>query len=123
MKIKLDENIGRSGVDLMRRHGHDVVTVRDERLAGASDEVVFAACVSEGRILITLDRDFGQVLRFPPSRSAGIVLLDPGTPASVATILRRLDDFLRTAASRAVSGELWIVEAGRVRIHLPKDDG
>ena len=76
MNIKVDENIGRSGVEYLRQRGHDVLTVRDQGLGGAADAAVFDACVAEGRTLITLDRDFAQVPRFPPDRSAGVVVLD-----------------------------------------------
>jgi predicted nucleic acid-binding protein len=31
-----------------------------------ADESLFEACKSESRALATLDRDFGQVLRYPP---------------------------------------------------------
>jgi hypothetical protein len=43
VKIKLDENIGRRGVDLLRLAGHDVMTVRDQNLQGARDETLFPA--------------------------------------------------------------------------------
>jgi hypothetical protein len=56
VRIKVDENIGRSGVEILRQDSHDVVTVREQGLAGAADEVVFQACVAEGRTLITMDR-------------------------------------------------------------------
>jgi predicted nuclease of predicted toxin-antitoxin system len=69
MKIKLDENIGRRGVELLTLAGHDVMTVRDQNLQGASDETLFNVCANEDRVLITLDHDFGQVLRFPPERA------------------------------------------------------
>jgi predicted nuclease of predicted toxin-antitoxin system len=122
VKLKADENIGARGVDLLRRHGHDVATVREQQLGGAADEVVFQACVMERRALITLDRDFGEVARFPPKRASGIVVLELGGPASLALLHARLRDFLALAASRPVEGELWIVEAGRVRVHLEKDE-
>lgn len=64
MKIKVDENIGRSGVNLLRQAGHDVMTVPEEGLSGSADDAVLRACVSERRTLVTLDRDFGQVPRF-----------------------------------------------------------
>jgi hypothetical protein len=48
MKFKLDENIGRRGVELLRDAGHEVATVRVEDLAGADDEVLFAVVVKEG---------------------------------------------------------------------------
>jgi len=63
LKIKVDENIGRSGVDLLRQAGHDVMTVPAQQLSGAADEAIFQICVSEGRTLITLDRDFGRPRR------------------------------------------------------------
>jgi predicted nuclease of predicted toxin-antitoxin system len=120
LKIKLDENIGRSGVEILRQAGHDVLTVHDQALGGASDETIFQVCASEQRTLVTLDRDFGQVPRFPPRQSAGIVILEFGGPASKAVIQSRLSAFLALAATRAIEGELWIVEAGRVRVHLER---
>jgi predicted nuclease of predicted toxin-antitoxin system len=59
VKIKLDENIGRRGVELLTASGHDVMTVWDQGLHGVSDEKLFEICVAEGRTLITLDHDFG----------------------------------------------------------------
>jgi hypothetical protein len=122
VKLKVDENIGRRGIELLQQHGLDVMNVHEQGLGGAPDDQIFEACVSEGRTLVTLDRDFGQVPRFPPGRGAGIVVIDLGGPASMPGLLARLQDFVRLSASRAVAGELWIVEPGRVRVHLPRDD-
>jgi predicted nuclease of predicted toxin-antitoxin system len=94
LKIKIDENIGRRGIELLRQAGHDVMSVPEQGLSGAPDETFFHVCVSEGRTLITLDRDFGQVPRFPPKQSAGIVILELGTPATLASLQRRLREFL-----------------------------
>ena len=121
MKIKVDENIGRSGVNLLRQAGHDVLTVPEQGLSGKADETVFRVCAAERRVLITLDRDFGQVPRFPPKLSAGIVVLELGAPATTTLLQTRLHAFLALAATRPVDGQLWIVEAGRVRVHLDKD--
>jgi predicted nuclease of predicted toxin-antitoxin system len=66
MKIKRDENIGRRGIDLLRAAGHDVMTVRDQDMQGAADEILFGVCANEGRVLITLDHDpvrFSDFLR------------------------------------------------------------
>jgi len=121
VRIKADENIGRSGIDFLRHQGHDVETVLQQGLGGAVDEAVFQACKVEARTLITLDRDFGHVLRFPPGQTSGIVILELGAPASVRILLDRLREFLTLAATRSVEGELWIVEPGRVRVHLEPD--
>ena len=42
MKLKLDENIGRRGLELLKAAGHEVDTVRDQGLQGARDETLFA---------------------------------------------------------------------------------
>lgn len=110
-----------TGVELLRAHGHDVATVREQGLGGSSDSEIFGACARERRALITLDRDFGHVLRFPPERAAGVVILELGGPASLALLHDRLRDFLSVSAQRDVTGELWIVEPGRVRVRLRKD--
>jgi predicted nuclease of predicted toxin-antitoxin system len=122
VRIKVDENIGKSGVNLLRLSGHDVMTVRDEGLAGSPDEKLFQACLAEGRTLITLDRDFGQAPRFPPKQTAGIVILELGGAASLRLLNDRIRDFLALSENRSISGELWIVEPGRVRVRLDKDD-
>jgi predicted nuclease of predicted toxin-antitoxin system len=121
VKIKVDDTISASGANLLRENGHDVATVREQGLSGSPDDGIFQVCSSERRTLVTLDRDFGHVPRFPPQDSAGIVILELGGPATPRLLHDRLRDFLSVGASRSVDGELWIVEPGRVRVRLEKD--
>ena len=118
MNFKLDQNIGRRGVELLIAAGHDVTTVRDQGLEGSSDEELFAVIANEQRALVTLDYDFAQVLRFPPQSTAGIVVLDLRPRGSLAALLDRLRGMLVALETNQLAGSLWIVEAGRVRIHL-----
>lgn len=117
MRFKLDENLGRRPAALLASAGHDVSTVLEERLSGAADAAILAAATVERRALITLDRDFGNVLRFPPSDSYGIVILE--TPGLVApeSIDDRVRDFLAALENNELGRELWIVEPGRIRVH------
>jgi predicted nuclease of predicted toxin-antitoxin system len=121
VKIKVDENIGTSGVAILKAASNDVMTVREQGLEGSADDRIYQACLDEGRVLVTLDRDFGHVPRFPPGRTAGIVVLQLTGAATLSQVQGRLQDFLSLAESRPVDGELWIVEPGRVRVHLEKD--
>lgn len=91
MRFKVDENIGEPGMDLLRAAGHDAASVRDEGLGGERDEVVFDASRAERRALITLDHDFGNVLRFPPETAYGIVVLELLPRPSLASLHRRLE--------------------------------
>ncbi len=118
MKFKLDENIGRRGIDLLVDAGHDVMTVNQQGVSGISDDALFDLCAREGRALITLDHDFGQVLRFPPQNAAGVVVLEPGPRVTRDSLPNRLRELLAVLRTRPLGGELWIIEPGRVRIHL-----
>ncbi len=121
MKFKLDENIGNKAAALLRDVGHDVSTVSAQALNGTSDENLFAICTLESRVLVTLDHDFGQVLRFPPEQSAGIVVLEVAPRAQAESVQNRIRDLIAMLSERIIDKQLWIVEPGRVRIHQPID--
>jgi predicted nuclease of predicted toxin-antitoxin system len=122
VRFKLDENLSRRAADLIRAAGHDAVTVANQGLRGAADETLFEVCRRESRALVTLDRDFGQVLRYPPAGSAGIVVLEIAPRATHAALLDRVRELLSVPETRSPEGALWIVEPGRLRIHLPSDE-
>jgi hypothetical protein len=48
VKLKLDENLGNRGRDLLEADGHDVCTVAIQSLTSASDEELAKRCAEEG---------------------------------------------------------------------------
>jgi len=70
MKIKLDENLPRRLASLLEEIGHDVHTVRDERLTGHADAEIWEAAQKESRFLITQDLDFSDLRKFALVRTA-----------------------------------------------------
>ena len=74
MKVKLDENLPASLAELLRSFGHDVSSVVEENLSGASDAQIVRAATKEGRTLMTFDRGFADVRRYPPGSHGGIVV-------------------------------------------------
>jgi predicted nuclease of predicted toxin-antitoxin system len=117
MKFKLDENLGALGQVLLIAAGHDLMTVAEQQMSGVDDVRVYQVCRDEGRVLITLDHDFGQTLRFPPEVTAGIVILECRGRLTPTTIVARIKELIAVMATRPIDQELWIVEPGRVRIH------
>jgi predicted nuclease of predicted toxin-antitoxin system len=99
-----------------------------EKVAGIAatpspDEEVFDVSVREHRALVTLDHDLGQVLRFPPATSSGIIVLELGPRSSHRALLERARELLSIVEIRSPDRSLGIVEPGRLRIHVTDDDG
>jgi len=117
MKFKLDENFGGRTQRIFAAAGHDVQTVRDEFLQGASDQHLYAVCCAEQRCLITLDLDFADVTRFPPEKASGIVVIRVPRNPSLALLEKLIRQFLQATAQMPVEESLWIVEIGRIRVH------
>ena len=121
MKLKLDENFGTRTQSLFRAAGHDVETVYQEDLSGATDRQVYSACIAENRCLVTLDLDFANVLRFPPDRTAGISVIRLPRNPSLPILEQLVRHFLEALEQIPIAGRLWIVEIDRIRIHTEDD--
>lgn len=119
MKVKLDA-LGNRAIDIFREAGHNVATVSEQRLGGTSDDGLIEVCRTEGRVLVTLDLDFSNVLRFPPERYAGIAVLRVPHPIEIETIRERVRILLQASEQEDLSGRLWIVERDRIREYTPK---
>jgi predicted nuclease of predicted toxin-antitoxin system len=89
----------------VRAHGHDVVYVK-EIAPGADDEAVLRMAAEQKRILLTEDKDFGEMVVRLQRPAYGLVLLrvNPGdSPAKLARLLHLLQRHgLRLPGSFAV---------------------
>ena len=115
MNIKLDENLGRRGATILRAAGHQVTTVAEERLSSATDEQLAEVCRSDRKCLVTLDLDFGNPLRFTPSRHAGIAVLRLPGGSGGGDLLQAVRTLAAGLAGNTIDGKLWIVQRGHIR--------
>jgi predicted nuclease of predicted toxin-antitoxin system len=74
MRLLADENISPDLVTRLRAAGHDVTSVR-EAARGIPDPGVLEIAASEDRVLLTEDKDFGELVFREQLPAAGIVLL------------------------------------------------
>lgn len=84
MKVKLDENLPRQLVELLRNLGHDVDTVPEEQIAGRDDNVVWAAAQTAGRFFVTQDLDFSDARTYAPGTHHGLLLIRLPQPGRLA---------------------------------------
>ena len=73
------------------------------------------ACRVERRVLVSLDKGFTSVLRFPPEQYAGIVVLRLAEPLTLTSIESALQRFVEASVDQVVDGRLWIIDERRVR--------
>jgi predicted nuclease of predicted toxin-antitoxin system len=73
MKFLVDENVRRSAVEWLRGQGYDVVYVA-ENYAQLEDEKILKVAHQQNRILITNDKDFGNLVFHQRLASHGVIL-------------------------------------------------
>jgi predicted nuclease of predicted toxin-antitoxin system len=74
LKFLADECCDTGLVASLRRDGHDVVYVLEKKPGIPDDEVLLDA-YNEGRILLTEDKDFGELVYRLKKSSRGIILI------------------------------------------------
>jgi predicted nuclease of predicted toxin-antitoxin system len=115
VKLLLDENLSPLHARTLRELGHDAVPVVECGLSGADDTVVRASAIEGGRILVTLDADFANVLRYSPADSPGVIRLriHPATERAIDALIRST---IRRLAGMSLNGKLVVADPKRIRI-------
>ena len=118
MKILLDENLSPIHARELRSKGHDVCAVFEVGLSGAVDQEIRNYAIEHDRILITLDADFANIIRFPPYQTPGVVRLKihPPTEERIREGIARTILLLHNTD---LSGRLAVVDEDKIRIRKP----
>ena len=124
MRFLVNENVSGSVIAALRQRGHDVLSAK-ENMRGQSDSAILRRAAQERRVVVTHDKDFGELAfreRLPAE--CGIVLVrlaDPDPDREVSRILEVLESGLPWA------GHFAVVTDVRVRLRpvpppAPKQD-
>ena len=120
VKLLADESVDRAIVDRLRSDAHSVQYVA-ELDPGIDDEAVLNRANQSGALLVTADRDFGELVFRLKSIHTGVVLvrlegLSPEAKAeTVSRVFHDRPEKLQSAFS--------VVSPGRVRIRRPAVGG
>src|ERR1700692_2195725 len=113
MRFLAAENFPGDAVTSLRTSGHDVLWIRTDA-PGITDQDVLARSLEGARVLLTFDKDFGELAwRSGLPASCGIVLfrlpaLGPtGVGKAIVEVLTGRDDW---------PGHFLVVEAGSSRV-------
>lgn len=119
MDIKLDENLPTELAFSLRQLGHNVETVPEENLGGATDNEVWQVAQQESRFLITQDLDFSNVHWFVPGTHHGILLLRLNHPTR-RHLIQRVEAIFNSESVSLWSGCLVIATDRKVRVRHPQ---
>jgi len=113
MRVLANENFPRLAVEALRAQDHDVVWVR-ESMPGVDDLAILRFAQQESRLVVTQDKDFGDLaFRSGLPAECGVVLFRLSLPTPEATA--------RHAVAALCGREDWsvnfaVVEEHRIRI-------
>jgi predicted nuclease of predicted toxin-antitoxin system len=113
MDLLVNENVSGTVIRELRQRGHNVLSVK-ESMRAERDEVILARAERERRIVVTHDKDFGELaVRWRLPASCGVILFRLANSDSDADNNR----ILETLESRADwAGHFSVVTDTRIRM-------
>jgi predicted nuclease of predicted toxin-antitoxin system len=116
MKLLLDNCVWGKARSELETAGHDVIWCGDWPNDPGDDEIL-AFSHREKRILVTLDKDFGELAIFQGRPHCGIIRLVNISARKQAGVCLQA---LALHSTELLGGAIITVEPGRLRIRLPK---
>jgi len=112
MKFFVDRRAGHRLAEWLRQAGHDVVEAR-ERDPDPGDQALQEWIVSEDRIVVTIDTDFGELVFAHTHAHCGLVRL-PDAPAAQRIAL--MEQVLTSYSHKLEAKSIVTIRGQRIRI-------
>ena len=116
IKLLVDEDLPRSTAAMLKSLGIDALDLRDIGLKGSTDAEVFEYAQNEGRIIITRDVEFGNILKYPIQNHCGVIIIRIPNTYIRDDILKIIRDFFHKVDKDKLMNSLVILEAEKYRI-------
>jgi len=114
MRLLIDVNVGRLVEAWLRDYGYDMVAVRDID-SSMADSHILAIAAQDERMVVTMDKDFGELVYRSGQTHAGVLLLRLETETSeekIAVLTHILNYF-----AEEIQGRFCVYQNGRLRVH------
>jgi predicted nuclease of predicted toxin-antitoxin system len=119
MRFLADMGVDIRVVQWLRQNGHDTKHLRDEGLHRIPNGEIFAKAISESRVILTFDLDFGEILALSQGKKTSVILFRLHN-TETSHLIKRLNTVLADTAEALEQGAVVVVEESRHRIrYLP----
>ena len=108
MNIFADHCVPGFLIEILRQNEFRVERAIEAGLHKSSDEKIFDYALANSQILLTLDHDFANILRFNILDSNGVIIFEI-EGLSKETIKKRILCFFQNISSKNIRGTLFIV--------------
>jgi predicted nuclease of predicted toxin-antitoxin system len=122
MKIKIDEDLPKIVGKLVREVFPDTTSVLDEGLSGTLDPELWKVVQIEGRFLITGDKGFANIRKYPPGTHHGVLLLRP-VFVGIPQMKQLIQEVLKSGLLGKPAGCISVASPGRIRVRRPGKKG
>lgn len=121
MRFLVDEAVSHLVVSALIQDGHDAVHVRDRGLRGVDDASILAHAMSDGRVIVTQDTDFGTLLVTGGHAKPSVVIIrsHDARPARHVELLRSAVPACVEALSR---GAIVVISDHEARVRMLRSD-
>lgn len=116
MKFLVDNALSPQVAEGLRHAGHDAVHVHDRGIRHTDDGTVLDCAEREGRVLISADTDFGQILARRSQKRPSLILFRHGAERRPWRQVELLLANLPNLVSALEAGSIVAIERARVRI-------
>ncbi len=113
LKFIVDVGVGKKVETWLAINGYDVSTVRAIN-PGLPDLIILQIAANEGRVVITMDKDFGEMVYHAKLPHAGVLLLrleDASGREKAMVIAKIMEDY-----ADKLEGRFSVYRSGRLRI-------
>jgi predicted nuclease of predicted toxin-antitoxin system len=111
-RLLADENIPKKALEALKQQGIDIVSVADFS-TGLSDQDVIKTAIRENRVIVTFDKDFGELIVKRRLKPPGLILLRL-TEISPTEVAGRIKGLIKRQI--VLDGNIVVVQDDRVRV-------
>jgi len=120
MKFLTDENIATSVLKNLRNEGYDTKDIKEEKLYGLGDRKIIDIALEENRIIITHDKNFGNIINDSNIIHKGVIFIrcKNQRPENISNFLLNA---INSEISNKFKNSLVFISEEQINIHKKED--